>query len=35
MDEAARLLEPALQEEKQTDELLNKIAMSGMNKKAT
>ncbi len=34
MKEAAQLLEQTLQEEKQTDELLNKIAMSSVNRKA-
>jgi ferritin-like metal-binding protein YciE len=34
MDEAAKLLDQTLQEEKQTDELLNKIAMSSVNKRA-
>ncbi|HZV21694.1 MAG TPA: ferritin-like domain-containing protein [Hyphomicrobiales bacterium] len=34
MQEAAKLLEQTLQEEKQTDELLNKIALSGVNRKA-
>jgi len=34
MQEAAKLLEQTLQEEKQTDELLNKIAMSSVNRKA-
>jgi ferritin-like metal-binding protein YciE len=35
MKEAAQLLDQTLQEEKQTDELLNKIAMSGANQRAT
>jgi ferritin-like metal-binding protein YciE len=34
MQEAARLLEETLQEEKQADELLNKIALSGANRAA-
>jgi ferritin-like metal-binding protein YciE len=34
MPEAAKLLDETLQEEKQTDELLNKIAMSSVNRKA-
>jgi ferritin-like metal-binding protein YciE len=34
MKEAAQLLEQTLQEEKQTDELLNKIAMRSVNRKA-
>jgi ferritin-like metal-binding protein YciE len=34
MQEAAQLLEQTLQEEKQTDELLNKIAKSSVNRKA-
>jgi ferritin-like metal-binding protein YciE len=34
MKEAAQLLSQTLEEEKQTDELLNKIAMSSVNKKA-
>jgi ferritin-like metal-binding protein YciE len=34
MDEAARLVEQTLQEGRQTDVLLSKIAMSGVNKKA-
>jgi ferritin-like metal-binding protein YciE len=34
MKEAAQLLEQTLKEEKQTDELLNKIAMSSLNRKA-
>jgi ferritin-like metal-binding protein YciE len=34
MQEAAELLEQTLQEEKQTDELLNKIALSGANRAA-
>jgi ferritin-like metal-binding protein YciE len=34
MQEAAELLEETLQEEKQTDELLNKIALSGANRAA-
>ncbi len=34
MQEAAQLLDQTLQEEKQTDELLNKIAMSSVNRKA-
>jgi ferritin-like metal-binding protein YciE len=34
MQEAAKLLDQTLQEEKQTDELLNKIAMHGVNQHA-
>ncbi|MGC2630897.1 MAG: DUF892 family protein, partial [Rhodomicrobium sp.] len=34
MQEAAKLLDQTLQEEKQTDELLNKIAMRSVNRKA-
>jgi ferritin-like metal-binding protein YciE len=34
MQEAAQLLEETLQEEKQADELLNKIALSGANRAA-
>jgi ferritin-like metal-binding protein YciE len=34
MQEAAQLLEQTLQEEKQTDEFLNRIAKSGVNRKA-
>jgi ferritin-like metal-binding protein YciE len=34
MKEAAQLLDQTLQEEKQTDELLNKIALSGANQRA-
>jgi ferritin-like metal-binding protein YciE len=34
MPEAAKLLDETLQEEKQTDELLNKIAMKSVNRKA-
>ncbi len=34
MKEAAKLLDETLSEEKQTDELLNKIAMSSVNRKA-
>lgn len=34
MKEAAQLLEQTLQEEKQTDELLNRIAMQNVNRKA-
>jgi len=34
MKEAAQLLQQTLQEEKQTDELLNKIALDRVNRKA-
>jgi ferritin-like metal-binding protein YciE len=34
MKEAAQLLNQTLQEEKQTDELLNKIAMNRVNRQA-
>jgi ferritin-like metal-binding protein YciE len=34
LKEAAHLLKQTLKEEKQTDELLNKIALSGINRKA-
>ena len=34
MQEAAKLLDQTLEEEKKTDELLNKIAMSSVNRKA-
>jgi ferritin-like metal-binding protein YciE len=34
MEEAAKLLDETLQEEKQTDELLNKIAMERVNRQA-